>query len=643
MAAIKKVSEELSNALSLRLAVLILMLVIVVPFLNFSPTDYSPNAWITNLKIQAKNDTITNAEMANLNRKLEHFFTPKTTNLLSVYVESPWIEPYERYFGALHNVRDKNRITYNSSYFVANSTLSSSANPIALQYLNQSIVQGRNSRYGFTEFVVELQFDYTNQNKQQALYNILIILLVIFALFGFAALFNQAVNTLVIKPLEKLLGTLRSSAIVMIKSLKSLEAAHNVEEKKNDSVSAGEEEDEGELETAKLELMVEKLARIISHIVPGANDITIDGNIDGNTAHWLKAAYSDGAGARREVFRIESVMAHEGAADRTLLRRLESTMSADTLTSINSWDFDVLRYSEEELTSVMVLLFSRLNLLEEFSVPETTFRFFLKEIFGRYIDNTYHNFRHGCDVCFTSYRLVVIPQLTAIFTPLEVFSLLVGALSHDVGHIGVNNAYLVKTKHELALRYNDKSPLENMHCNLLYEVLSKEESNIFKGLSQSQWRESRKIIIFIILGTDMVNHPQQIKDTKVSYIVLLFSYTIRSRLMRFLLQLFLEVNGDDAKAFCCGERDDIPALAVEKERHAILELMLHCSDISNPFKPYDLCAKWADLVVEEFFQQGDQERTGGLEISPMCDRNQVNLCNMQMGFIEFAVAPLITS
>lgn len=72
-----------------------------------------------------------------------------------------------------------------------------------------------------------------------------------------------------------------------------------------------------------------------------------------------------------------------------------------------------------------------------------------------------------------------------------------------------------------------------------------------------------------------------------------------------------------------------------------MELVLHCSDISNPFKPYDLCAKWADLVVEEFCQQGDKEREMGLEISPMCDRNNINLCNMQMGFIEFVVAPLI--
>jgi len=31
----------------------------------------------------------------------------------------------------------------------------------------------------------------------------------------------------------------------------------------------------------------------------------------------------------------------------------------------------------------------------------------------------------------------------------------------------------------------------------------------------------------------------------------------------------------------------------------------------------------------------------GLEVSPMCDRAAVSLCNMQMGFIEFVVAPLI--
>lgn len=65
-----------------------------------------------------------------------------------------------------------------------------------------------------------------------------------------------------------------------------------------------------------------------------------------------------------------------------------------------------------------------------------------------------------------------------------------------------------------------------------------------------------------------------------------------------VLQLFLEVHGEDTKAFCAGAKDQIDCMTDDKNRIFIMELVLHCSDISNPFKPYKLCAKWADLVVE---------------------------------------------
>jgi len=68
------------------------------------------------------------------------------------------------------------------------------------------------------------------------------------------------------------------------------------------------------------------------------------------------------------------------------------------------------------------------------------------------------------------YRLLMLSRLDAVFNPLEIFSTLVGALAHDVGHPGLNNLFLVKSKHPLALTYNDRSPLENMHASVLYEV-----------------------------------------------------------------------------------------------------------------------------------------------------------------------------
>ena len=75
----------------------------------------------------------------------------------------------------------------------------------------------------------------------------------------------------------------------------------------------------------------------------------------------------------------------------------------------------------------------------------------------------------------------------------------------------------------------------------------------------------------------------------------------------------------------------------------LMEILLHCADVSNPYKPFELCSKWADLVVFEFCAQGDREKKEGLEISPMMDRDTINLFNMQMGFIEFVCSPLIES
>ncbi len=90
-----------------------------------------------------------------------------------------------------------------------------------------------------------------------------------------------------------------------------------------------------------------------------------------------------------------------------------------------------------------------------------------------------------------------------------------------------------------------------------------------------------------------------------------------------------------------GETTCMECLKDNNNRLFIMELFLHCSDISNPFKPFNVCAKWADLVMAEFFDQGDKERALGFDISPGFDRNTTNLNNMQMGFIEFVVQPLI--
>jgi hypothetical protein len=219
----------------------------------------------------------------------------------------------------------------------------------------------------------------------------------------------------------------------------------------------------------------------------------------------------------------------------------------------------------------------------------------------------------------TVYRLVTLTDMQVLLSPLEVFSLFVAALGHDIGHPGVNNVFLVKSRDKLAIIHNDRSPLENMHCALLYEIMVENDANIFATLSDEQWREARKIVITTILGTDMAHHFEQISK----------------------VQVFLEVNGENFREFYRGETESIDAMHDQNVRLLLIELLLHVSDISNPFKPFKICERWANLVVEEFFAQGDREASEGMEVSPMMNRTETNIFNMQMGFIEFVVSPLV--
>jgi 3',5'-cyclic-nucleotide phosphodiesterase len=88
-------------------------------------------------------------------------------------------------------------------------------------------------------------------------------------------------------------------------------------------------------------------------------------------------------------------------------------------------------------------------------------------------------------------------SLSPLITPVDALTLLVVAVGHDVGHPGVNNAFLVTLKAPLAQVYNDKSVLESFHCAAFSQVLRK------------HWPQTlvmRKVMIDTILATDMGLH-----------------------------------------------------------------------------------------------------------------------------------------
>ena len=81
------------------------------------------------------------------------------------------------------------------------------------------------------------------------------------------------------------------------------------------------------------------------------------------------------------------------------------------------------------------------------------------------------------------------------------------AIIHDYGHQGVNNDFLIKTRDELAIRYNDSSPNESNHCAAAYALqMSDPAFNYAPEMCLEDRNVVRASIIELVLATDMKRH-----------------------------------------------------------------------------------------------------------------------------------------
>ena len=62
-----------------------------------------------------------------------------------------------------------------------------------------------------------------------------------------------------------------------------------------------------------------------------------------------------------------------------------------------------------------------------------------------------------------------------VMTDNQICATYYAALVHDFEHLGVNNDYLIKSFHPLAVMYNDISPLENHHVAAAVRVMLRPE------------------------------------------------------------------------------------------------------------------------------------------------------------------------
>lgn len=284
------------------------------------------------------------------------------------------------------------------------------------------------------------------------------------------------------------------------------------------------------------------------------------------------------------------------------------------LEKLGSWEFDIFDVEDEcgelMLPLLGVTICKKLkghklkNIIE---LPERTVFDYLLAITRSYHPRSkvsYHNVLHAADVMCSSYSLMLSSKFDN-FNYLQIVALILAAAAHDVDHDGFNNNFHINSGSKLALKYNDRSVLENHHCSVGWKLAMLPQHNVVMALPREQRNNFRNIFISSILATDMTGHGNQLKGLS-------------------------DLHG-------------METITKPNDQMRLLGHVLHSADISNVSKPFDYANAWVQLVMSEFFKQGDKEKDLNLPVSPLCDRQKTDVDASEVGFIKFVVKPWFES
>ncbi|KAM7365799.1 hypothetical protein PAMP_016704 [Pampus punctatissimus] len=301
------------------------------------------------------------------------------------------------------------------------------------------------------------------------------------------------------------------------------------------------------------------------------------------------------------------------------------------------------QWEEAEMLVLLQVMYTDLDFLTAFHIELEVLQNFLFEVYCHYNNIPFHNFQHCFCVTQMMYGLIWLTDLRNKLARMDLLIMLTSALCHDLDHPGYNNVYQINAQTDLALRYNDISPLENHHCAVAFGILSKPECNILKNLSSELYKHIRGGMIKCILATDMARHNEILNKFKI-------------------MQPVFDFRNKDHK-------------------EVLMKIMVKVSDISNEARPMAVAEPWLDCLLQEFFNQvfilslsintqevtanmmereytgyhprkrdtsfslymqSDTEKLKGLPVTPFMDRDKVSKPSSQTNFIRFVLLPLFT-
>eukprot|EP00929_Paragymnodinium_shiwhaense_P007247 TRINITY_DN111183_c0_g1_i1.p1 TRINITY_DN111183_c0_g1~~TRINITY_DN111183_c0_g1_i1.p1 ORF type:complete len:1035 (+),score=223.85 TRINITY_DN111183_c0_g1_i1:105-3209(+) len=599
-AAAKNLSARLLMALASRTAALIIAIVMLIPLFEspvFPVQDYSMNSWL---------QILDNAAQKHPDRFADY------------------LAMFAKYYGDMEMDYHVFTVQARAGVTLPQTVLD------ALPYEVPGPVRPSNIQTQKTDSLV-CQFDFTVPNQIDALMNMVLVIVIMILMIGFSFVLSNAVSIIVLKPLDGLLLQVRSMAANIFKSVADVAMhMHDTDEESLDEEELGAEDDGCAnafgAESLLLEKVVQKLA-VLTDNKPGMSSVLSEQ--DGSTESGKDVSLIEAW--QRVLIGMQEEVENEEYQEMPFSERLRSslrTMLDDAglkFDLLDSWSLNPLELDKARIAAVAIFVVGTHN--HNMKFDRDCMDKFLERAEAGYLRSCpYHNWFHAVDVAHCMYRLFRLCCADKYLTKAERFALVLSSVCHDLGHPGLNNSFLIETSHELAILYNDKSPLESMHTAQMFELTQSADADIFSELTKAEYNTVRKVCIDAILHTDSAKHFTMIKELQMLYEV--NSYLFND--MRHNLEDFPGPN-----AISCFQEPDT--------RRKLVRTLIRTADMSNSTKAFRICRIWASQYMQECFAQGDLERKLAMPLQSMNDRDTVQKAASQLGMIEFLVAPLLFS
>ncbi|XP_052269841.1 cGMP-specific 3',5'-cyclic phosphodiesterase-like isoform X2 [Dreissena polymorpha] len=307
----------------------------------------------------------------------------------------------------------------------------------------------------------------------------------------------------------------------------------------------------------------------------------------------------------KQTVALEVLSFHATAGREETERLAKSALPPGKEMNLYSYDFNDLVITDDDTLKSVIIMFKEAGLLTKFKIPLDVMCRWTCSVKKNYRPVTYHNWRHAFNVTQTMFTMLYTGNLVPTFSDLEVFGMLVACLCHDLDHRGTNNAFQVKVVSPLAMLYST-SVMEHHHFDHCIMILNSEGNNIFQSLSPEEYRKVIKMLEFCILSTD--------------------------------LALYFRKRSEFKKLIESGRTD----FKSTEDRNLLKAMMMTACDVAAITKPWEIQREVAQLVANEFFEQGDVEKTqlGETPIAMMDRDKKDELPKMQVGFIDAICTPV---